>query len=59
MMSIRRSYSDILSEAKTFYKHVKQSGRQCTYHDYERFKHMLHDNGWFGYEFQLAKILHM
>lgn len=56
---MRKSVEDILTEAKTFYTHVKQSGRHCNYHDYERFKHMLHDNGWFGYEFKLAQILHI
>lgn len=51
--------SQILEDAKTFYKHCKKIGRHATYHDYERFKHELHDNGWFGDEYNLARILHL
>ena len=56
---MRYSPEEILNLAKTFYINAKAAGKHCTYHDYERFKHMLHDNGWFGYEFKLADILHM
>ena len=56
---MRLSVESILNDAQTFYIHVKQVGEHCTYHDLERYIHILHDNGWFGYEFQLAKILHM
>lgn len=55
----RLDVESILEEAKTFYKNVKRSGMLCTYNDYERFKHILHDNGWFGYEYKLASILHL
>lgn len=56
---MRKSAESILNDAKTFYKNMEEAGKICTYHDYEKFKHILHDNGWFGYEFQLAKILHI
>ncbi len=56
---MRISVEEILDEARTFYNNVIAAGRECTYHDYERFKHRLHDNGWFGYEFKLANILHI
>ena len=50
---------EILELAKTFYNEVRDSGRWPNYHDYERFKKMLHNEGWFGYEFQLSQILHL
>ena len=55
----RVSASEILEEARTLYNNIKAAGKHATYHDYEKFKHMLHDNGWFGDEYKLAKILHL
>jgi len=55
----RRSSEDILEDARTFYKNTKLLGRHTNYHDYEKFKHDLHDNGWFGDEYKLARILHL
>lgn len=55
----RRSSESILEEASTFYKDTRENGRHTNYHDYERFKNILHDNGWFGDEFKLARILHL
>lgn len=55
----RKTSEEILNEAKTFYNTVRNSGSRPTWSDYEHFKKMLHNEGWFGYEFQLAKILHI
>ena len=49
----------ILESARTFYNSTKAEGKRPAYSDYERYKAMLHDNGWFGDEFLLAKILHL
>ena len=54
----RRNQESILEDARTFYKNELGS-RPANYHDYEKFKRILHDNGWFGSEFKLAKILHL
>ena len=48
-----------MKEAKTFYKSVAKNGKQPTWHDYEYFKKKLHDNGIFGYEYQIADILNI
>lgn len=55
----RRSSEDILEDARTFYNNTKLTGRHTNYHDYEKFKSILHDNGWFGDEYKLARILHL
>ena len=55
----RMKPEEILEQAKTFYNQVRESGRLPDYHDYERFKKQLHNEGLFGYEFQLAQILHL
>ena len=57
------SYSDstipvetILATAKLFRKDIK-GHRKADFHDYERFKQTLHENGHYGYEKELADIL--
>ena len=55
----KMSPEEILEQAKTFYNQVRETGRYPNYHDYERFKKLLHNEGLFGYEFQLAQILHL
>ena len=57
------SYSDstipvetILASVKLFMQAIK-GYRKANFHDYERFKQLLHENGHYGYEKELADIL--
>lgn len=59
MEIVVESVDEIMKEAKTFYKSVAKNGKQPTWHDYEYFKKKLHDNGIFGYEYQIADILNI
>lgn len=46
----------ILGSAVKFKESIK-GHRKADYHDYERYKQMLHENGHYGYEKKLADIL--
>ena len=50
------SAEQILHSAKIFKRSIKGT-RKADYHDYERYKCMLHDNGHYGHEKELADIL--
>lgn len=50
---------EILEEAKAFYSYTVTTGGRCNYYDYEQFKSRLLDAGCYGYERQLADILHI
>ena len=47
---------EILNEAKTWSVSIS---RPMNYTDYEKFKQKLHAEGLFGYEGELARILHV
>lgn len=53
------SAENILKEAKTFYTNAKKSHRRINWTDYEAFKQRLLSSGHYGYEGQLANILHL
>ena len=50
---------ELLSRVKEYAKRAKSRGGRCSIQDYERYKHMFQDNDLYGYESQIAKILHV
>lgn len=49
----------ILDDAQKLYDSRKAKGKKCNYYDYNYFKMQLIDAGCFGYEKDLADILHV